>query len=73
MPRESATATSCNSALTESRILPVLPCREAKRKGRVFHRTHSPGLKSSRTVELTRYTTADSFPLDVATNCYCAT
>jgi len=35
--------------------------------------THSPGLKSSRTAELSCSTTADSFLLDVATNCYCAT
>ncbi len=73
MPHKSTTATSCNSALTESRILAVLPYRETKRKGRAFQRTHSPGLKSSRTAERSFSTTADSFLLDVATNYYCAT
>jgi hypothetical protein len=32
IPRNSATATSCNSALTESRILAVLPCRETNER-----------------------------------------
>ena len=72
MPRNSATDTSCNSALTESRILARFPQGD-ETKGTRLPKDPFTGPQLESDCRTQPFHDSESFLLDVAANCYWAT